>query len=182
MKSCECVKPPLPLHFARQRDDRPACGRNPPRKPQLQEGKENLVTNQSNPIGPKTPAAILPSDRNKPQPIRYWQQLYELYLDSIGRKETRKRYARALERFLGRYPDMVYGYQFLRPLINDYVQSRLADGAVVATVRLEMSAVRGLFQFAMDMGASDVMFNPANNVKVRKAKSGVQSGVQEQFS
>jgi hypothetical protein len=31
-----------------------------------------------------------------------------------------------------------------------------------------MSAIRGLFQFALDMAAFDVMFNPAKGVKVRK--------------
>jgi site-specific recombinase XerC len=36
---------------------------------------------------------------------------------------------------------------------------------------LELSAVRGLFQFALDMNASDVMFNPAKNVRVKKPKS-----------
>ena len=71
-------------------------------------------------------------------------------------------------------------YEFLRPVIIDYVESRLAEGASVATVRLEMSAVRGLFQFALDMGASDVMINPAKNVKVRKPKTGVQGGFEEQ--
>jgi site-specific recombinase XerD len=73
-----------------------------------------------------------------------------------------------LERFLGRYREKVYGHQFLRPVINQYVQDRLAEGASVSTVRLEMSAVRGLFQFALDKGAFDVLFNPAKNVKVTK--------------
>jgi hypothetical protein len=39
-------------------------------------------------------------------------------------------------------------------------ETRLAEGASVATVRLELSAVRGLFQFMLDMRAADVMFNP----------------------
>jgi len=52
-----------------------------------------------------------------------------------------------------------------------YVESRLAEGASVATVRLELSAIRGLFQFALDMGAVDVMFNSAKNVKVRKPRN-----------
>ena len=63
-----------------------------------------------------------------------------------------------------------YGHQFLRPVINDYVQTRLGEGASFATVRLELSAIRGLFQFATDMGASDVFFNPAKGVKVRQPK------------
>jgi site-specific recombinase XerD len=129
-------------------------------------------------IGHKTPSAIQPSNRGKIQPIRHWQQRYERYLESIGRKETGKRYSRALERFLGKYPDKIYGHQFLRPVINDYVQSRLAEGASVSTVRLEMSAIRGLFQFALDMGAADVMFNPAKGVKVRKRSAGAPPSAQ----
>jgi site-specific recombinase XerD len=120
-------------------------------------------------IGPeKTPSSPQPIDPDKPLPIREWQQKYERYLGLIGKNETRKRYARAIERFLGKHPGKVYGHQFLRPVINDYVEERLAEGASVATVRLELSAIRGLFQFALDMRASDVMFNPAKNVRVRR--------------
>jgi len=122
-------------------------------------------------IGHKTPSSI-PLHPDTPLPIRVWQQRYERYLDLTGRKETRKRYGRALERFFGKHPDRIYGHQFLRPVINTYVETRLAEGASVATVRLELSAIRGLFQFALDMGASDVMFNPAKNVRVKQPKSG----------
>jgi site-specific recombinase XerC len=65
--------------------------------------------------------------------------------------------------------DKTYGYQFLRPVIIDHVQARLAEGASVSTVRLEMAAVRGLFAYMIRMGAIDVMFNPAANVKIKKA-------------
>jgi len=123
-------------------------------------------------IGLKTPSSIEPIDPDKPKPIREWQQRYERYLGLIGRKATRERYARALERFLGKHPGRTYPHQFLRPVINDYVETRLKEGASVATVRLELSAIRGLFQFMLDMGAPDVMFNPARNVKVRQSKSG----------
>jgi site-specific recombinase XerC len=34
----------------------------------------------------------------------------------------------------------------------------------------QLSAIRGLFQFMLDMNASDVMFNPAKNVKLKKPK------------
>ena len=122
-------------------------------------------------IGQRTPSRI-PLDPDTPLPIREWQQRYERYLDLIGRKETRRRYARAIERFLRKYPDKIYGHQFLRPVINDYVQFRLAEGAGVSTVRLEMSAIRGLFQFALDMNAPDVMVNPAKNVKVKAVGRG----------
>jgi hypothetical protein len=44
------------------------------------------------------------------------------------------------------------------------------EGASVSTVPLELSAVRGLFQLALDIGAVDVMSNPARNVKVRKTR------------
>jgi site-specific recombinase XerC len=84
----------------------------------------------------------------------------------IGRKATRERYARALDRFLEKHPGKTYAHQFLRPSINDYVETRLKEGASVATVRLELSAIRGLFQFMLDMGAADVFFNPARGVRV----------------
>ena len=121
-------------------------------------------------IGLKTPSSIEFLDQDKPQPIRDWQQKYERYLFLIGRKATQERYARALERFLGKHPTKTYPHQFLRPLINDYVETRLGECASVATVRLELSAIRGLFQFMADMGAVDVMFNPAKGVKVKKRR------------
>src|SRR5215469_13237730 len=67
-------------------------------------------------------------------------------------------------------PGKEYGYQFLRPVVIDFVQSRLAEGAAVSTVRLEMAAIRGLFDFMISMGAYDVMLNPAKNVKVNAPK------------
>ena len=129
-------------------------------------------------IGQKTPSRIELLDQDKPIPIRVWQQRYERHLFEIGRKATQERYARALERFLGTYPNKTYPHHFLRPVINDYVETRLGEGASVATVRLELSAVRGLFQFMLDMGAADVMFNPAKGVKVktRKPASATQGG------
>jgi site-specific recombinase XerD len=129
------------------------------------------VKNHEQNIGHKTPSSIGPLDPDTPLPIREWQQKYEPYLDLTGRKATRKRYARALERFLGKHPAKTFGHQFLRPVINDYVQTRLGEDASVATVRLEISAVRGLFQFALDMRASDVFFNPAKGVEVTKPQS-----------
>ena len=129
---------------------------------------------------PQTPSTTQPIDPDKPLPIREWQSRYERYLDLTGKKETRKRYARALERFLGQHRTKIYAHQFLRPVINDYVEARLAEGASVATVRLELSAIRGLFQFAMDMNAWDVLFNPAKNVRVKKPKSESPGGSSNQ--
>jgi hypothetical protein len=140
----------------------------------------NTQTSFEQKIGHKTPSPIEPFDRNKPQPIRYWQQRYEKYLGLIGRKATQERYARALERFLGKYPGKTYPHQFLRPVINDYVETRLAEGGSVATVRLEMSAIRGLFQFMLDMNAPDVFFNPAKEVRVRDFKSRIPRGSQSE--
>ena len=100
-----------------------------------------------------------------------WQERYECFLLLNAKRSTFRRYARALDRFFDMNRDKVYGYQFLRPTIIDYVQARLAEGASVATVRLEMAAVRGLFAYMIQMGAVDVMFNPAKNVKVKKSKS-----------
>lgn len=131
-------------------------------------------------IGPRTPSSTQPIDPDTPLPIREWQERYERYLGLIGKNETRKRYARALERFLGKHTGKTYAHQFLRPVINSYVETRLAEGASVATVRLEISAVRGLFQFMLDMGASDVMFNPVKGVKVKTSKSGAPEGARNE--
>jgi len=117
-------------------------------------------------IGNKTPSEINAPENDKPQPIREWQQKYERHLFLTGRKATQERYARALERFLGKHSGKTYPHEFLRPVMNDFVRDRLNEGASIATVRLEMSAIRGLFQFMLDMGVADVMFNPAKGVKV----------------
>jgi site-specific recombinase XerC len=121
-------------------------------------------------IGPRIPSSIENPDRDKPVRIREWQQKYEHHLVLAGKKATRERYSRALERFLGKHPGKAFGHQFLRPVINDYVESRLGEGASVATVRLELSAVRSLFQFMRDMGAADVFFNPAKGVKIPRSR------------
>jgi site-specific recombinase XerD len=88
----------------------------------------------------------------------------------MGRKATRERYARALERFLGKYPGKVYPHDFLRPVINDYVQSRFAEGASVGTIRVEVSAIRGFWRFMRDVEAFGVFFNVATGVKVQSRK------------
>jgi site-specific recombinase XerD len=138
----------------------------------------NLATFEKT-IGPKTPSSIELIDPDKPLPIRAWQEKFENYLGLTGRRATRERYGRALERFLGKHPGLTYAHQFLRPVINDYVESRFAEGASVATVRLELSAIRGLFQFMLDMAVGDVMFNPARGVKVRRSNSKSPSVVSE---
>jgi site-specific recombinase XerC len=141
----------------------------------------NDQTPQEHNIGPKTPSTIQPLDKDQPHPIREWQQKYERYLFLIGRKATQERYARALERFLGKHATKTHPHQFLRPVFNDYVEERLTEGASVSTVRLELSAVRGLFQFMIEMGAADVMFNPAKGVTVktsdRRPRKSVERGV-----
>lgn len=121
---------------------------------------------------PQPPSTTQPIDPDKPLPIREWQARYERYLELIGRQETRKRYARALDRFFGKHPKKTFGHEFLRPVINDYVEHRLAEGASVATVRLELSAIRGLFEFMLEMKGFGIFFNPAKNVRVKKPKVG----------
>ena len=127
-------------------------------------------------IGPKTPSTPQPKPQTKPEPMSDWQERYECFLLLNAKRSTFRRYARALDRFFDMNGDKVYGYQFLRPVIIDYVQARLAEGASVSTVRLEMSAVRGLFQFMIRMGAVDVMFNPAANVRIKKPQDRVRLG------
>jgi hypothetical protein len=125
-------------------------------------------------IGHKTPSESQPKPQTKPVPMSDWQELYECFLLLNAKRSTYRRYARALDRFFGMNRGKEYGYQFLRPVIIDYVNARLAEGASVSTVRLEISAVRGLFAYMMRIGAVDVMFNPARNVKVRRLKEPVR--------
>src|SRR5437763_2217022 len=96
-------------------------------------------------IGLKTRSNISTVDRSNPEPIRVWQQRYERHLFLTGRKTTQERYARALEKFLGKHKDRIYPHEFLRPRINDYVQTRFEEGASIATVRLELSAIRSFW-------------------------------------
>ncbi len=119
-------------------------------------------------IGHNTPSAITIPPSDEPQPIRYWQQKFENYLLLMGRKATRERYARALERFLAKNRGKVYPHDFLRPTINDYVQTRFAEGASVATIRVELSAIRGFWKFMVEVEAFGAFFNVAAGVKVQR--------------
>src|SRR5262249_41289586 len=47
-------------------------------------------------------------------------------------------------------------------------------GRICLASWLEMSAIRGFFQFMEDMNAPDVLFNPARGVKVKGVESGGQ--------
>src|SRR5579871_2441989 len=124
------------------------------------------MKNESLPIGHKTPSSSEFSLPEPIRPIREWQQKFERYLLLIGRKASHERYSRALERFLGKHPEKKFAHQFLRPAINQYVVDRLAEGASIATVRVELSAILAFFQFMLDMQAADVLLNPARGVKV----------------
>jgi hypothetical protein len=55
-------------------------------------------------------------------------------------------------------------------VVNDYVQTRLAEGASVATIRVELSAIRGFWKFMGDVEAFGVFFNVAAGLKVRNRK------------
>ena len=112
-------------------------------------------------IGQNTPSTIEVPPSDEPQPIRYWQQKFENHLLLMGRKATRERYARALERFLGKHPGKIYPHDFLRPTINDYVQTRFAEGASVGTIRVEVSAIRGFWKFMVEVEAFGAFFNVA---------------------
>ena len=122
-------------------------------------------------IGHKNPVSIQPKPQTKPEPIHDWQERFECHLLLNAERSTYRRYARAVDRFIEKNADKIYGYEFLRPVIIDYVNARLAEGASVSTVRLEMAAIRGLFEYMIAMGAYDVMLNPAMNIRVKKPKA-----------
>jgi site-specific recombinase XerC len=54
------------------------------------------------------------------------------------------------------------------------VHTRVAQGAAVSTVRLELSAIRGFWQFMLDMKAPDVLLNPARGVKVPRQRQNLR--------
>ena len=129
---------------------------------------KNYVTKYQYPI------SISISERGKPEPIRLWQQRFERYLFLTGRTGTCRRYARVLDKFLRKYPNKKYPYEFLRPLIDDYVQTRFAEGASVNTVRLELSAIRSFWKFMVDLEAFGVFFVIASGVRAVHAKPSAQ--------
>ena len=126
-----------------------------------------MNTNIFSKIDPNTPYQAQVPRPDKPQPIRYWQQKWEQCLPLLGKsRETQRRYARALEKFLARNGGKAYAHDFFRAHINDYVKRRLDEGAAVSTVRLEISAIRSFWQFMEDMGA--VLLNPVRGLKVNR--------------
>lgn len=121
-------------------------------------------------IDQNTPYQAQVAQPDKPQPIRYWQQKWEQCLPLLGKsREPQRRYARALDKFLGKNEGKAYAHDFFKAHINDYVQTRLAEGAAISTVRLEISAIRSFWQFLEDMDA--VLLNPVRGVKVKRANN-----------
>jgi hypothetical protein len=88
----------------------------------------------------------------------------------MGRGATRERYARALERFWASIPEKSIPMTSSGPQSTIYVQTRFADGASVATIRLEFTAIRGFGEFMADVQAFRVFFNVAKGIKVRSRK------------
>jgi Phage integrase, N-terminal SAM-like domain len=124
-----------------------------------------VKTNTFANIDPNTPYQAQVAQPDKPQPIRHWQQKWEQHLPLMGKsKETQRRYARALEKFLGKNKGKAYAHDFFRPHINDYIQTRLAEGAAISTVRLEISAIRAFWNFMEEMGV--LLLNPTKGVRV----------------
>jgi site-specific recombinase XerC len=117
-------------------------------------------------IGPNPVQEVTIASPEKPETIYSWQVQFEQYLLLSGRKGTGERYGRALETFRARFPKKVYPHEWFRSEINKYVVDRLEEGAAVSTVRLELSAIRALWDFMEKMDATDVLFNPAANIKI----------------
>src|SRR5215469_3120571 len=124
------------------------------------------ITNPLPEIGPRPRSSETAPE--KPRTLHGWQAKLENHLSLAGRKMTGERYSRALETFRARFRKKVYAHEWSRPEIMDYVVRRLEEGAAVSTVRLELSAIRALFDFMEKCDAPDVLYNPAANVKIPK--------------
>ncbi len=115
---------------------------------------------------PKAPKSNSTSAPKGIEPIKYWQQKWEHYmLLTRVPYSTRDRYSRVVQALLDHFRDSRYPHSFLRPQLIDYRDKRLKQ-AKPSTVRLEFTAIRSFWNWMLQMGVVDVMFNPANNIKV----------------
>ena len=82
--------------------------------------------------------------------------------------------------FLGTYPSKNYPHNFLRPVINDYVETRLGEGLVSLLSGWNCLPFVDCFSSCSRWGqAADVMFNPAKGVKVRKPRRSISKPGQQ---
>ncbi len=100
------------------------------------------------------------------EPIKYWQQKWEHYMLLTNVPySTRDRYSRVVQALLDHFRDNRYPHSFLRPQLIDYRDKRLKE-AKPSTVRLEFTVIRSFWNWMLQMGVVDVLFNPANHIKV----------------
>ena len=131
----------------------------------LKENKATLMKNQL-----KTSATKPRLEDGSPKPdnfqIAHWLGLYEGFL-FLNYPRSYERYSRVLSRFYSHFPDKKRTYDFLRPVFETYKTDRLNEGASPTTVAMELSVLRGLWNWMLAMNVPGVMFNAVRGVRVK---------------
>ena len=99
--------------------------------------------------------------------IAHWLGLYEGFL-YLNYPRSYERYSRVLSRFYGHFPDRKRTYDYLRPVFETYKTDRLNEGASPTTVAMELSVLRGFWNWMLAMDTPGVMFNPVLGVRVKR--------------
>src|SRR5262249_12922410 len=96
----------------------------------------------------------------------HWLGLYEGFL-FLNLPRSYERYSRVLSRFYTHFPEKKRTYDYLRPDFETYKRDRLNEAASPTTVAMELSVVRGFWNWMLEMNAPGVMINPARGVRVK---------------
>ena len=118
-----------------------------------------------------TTSALKPRPKASPSKtdnfqIAHWLGLYEGHL-YLNHPRSYERYSRVLSRFYGHFPDRKRTYDYLRPVFETYKTDRLNEGASPTTVGMELSVLRGFWNWMLRMETPGVMINPVVGVRVK---------------
>jgi integrase len=100
--------------------------------------------------------------------IRMWQAKYVNYLNLIGSDSTSVRYDKALSMFFSKFKNAYRPSDILRHQVEDYKIMRKREGVSNATINIELSAGKGLYDFIIKMSELPIInpFSGADQLKV----------------
>lgn len=108
-----------------------------------------------------------PNKREVRSEVRRWQAKFINYLRLTGSQSTAKRYDFALSMFFSKFRNARQPADILRHHVEDYKIIRKREGVSNATINLELSAGKSLFDFIIRM-SEDTVVNPfASGKKLR---------------
>lgn len=108
-------------------------------------------------IEPRLPTKL--EKRQRRSELREWQGKYIQYLRLVGSESTASRYDQALEQFFSKFKNALRPSDVLRPHVEDYKILRKREAISNATINLELSAGKGLYDFIARMSDFPVI-NP----------------------